>query len=136
MDIISRSQAFRSGSKRYFTGKPCKHGHLTERYTRNAICLECARINNTEGPALRILVHEEMQRRKLLAAGDLAAYTEWELKLALSKASEAAYKKGEAKRRELREQLRQSQRYGLEDAPKRSHKRNGGITLDEFGNQL
>ena len=132
MDIISRSQALQSGSRRYFTGKPCKSGHIAERYTSKGNCVECIRINNAESPALRILVHEEMQRRKLLAAGDLAAYTDWELKLAFSKASEAAYKKAEVERRELREQLRQSQRYGLGDVPRRSRP----STLDEFGNQL
>lgn len=29
-------------SKRYFTGKPCRHGHLAERLKSNGSCIECA----------------------------------------------------------------------------------------------
>lgn len=34
--------------KRYFTGKPCKHGHICERYTRSSICVECAAENRRQ----------------------------------------------------------------------------------------
>ena len=30
---------------RYFTGKPCKRGHLAERFTTSATCVECARMH-------------------------------------------------------------------------------------------
>jgi len=43
MDIISRKQAKALGLKWYFTGKPCKHGHVTKRYATGA-CHECMRI--------------------------------------------------------------------------------------------
>lgn len=29
-------------AERYFTGKPCKNGHIAERYKTNSICVECA----------------------------------------------------------------------------------------------
>lgn len=29
------------GADRYFTGRPCKRGHLSERYTRGGACVEC-----------------------------------------------------------------------------------------------
>ena len=29
---------------RYTDGRPCVHGHLAERYTRNAYCVTCQRI--------------------------------------------------------------------------------------------
>lgn len=32
-----------AGLPRYFTGAPCKRGHIAERATRNGGCLECAR---------------------------------------------------------------------------------------------
>lgn len=32
------------GALRYFTGIPCKHGHIAERQTVNSTCMECARI--------------------------------------------------------------------------------------------
>jgi hypothetical protein len=30
-------------SGRYFTGKPCRHGHVAERYASNNVCVVCAR---------------------------------------------------------------------------------------------
>lgn len=41
MKVISRAEAKRRGLSVYFTGKPCKHGHLSERYLSGA-CRECA----------------------------------------------------------------------------------------------
>ncbi len=49
--IISRKEAKAQGLKYYFTGKPCKIGHLTERYTTSSGCVECSNysyINNKE----------------------------------------------------------------------------------------
>lgn len=43
MDLTSRKCALREGLKRYFTGKPCKHGHIAERWTRGGHCRECVR---------------------------------------------------------------------------------------------
>jgi hypothetical protein len=42
MEVISRKEAKERGLKRYFTGKPCKHGHVAERFI-NRICVECSR---------------------------------------------------------------------------------------------
>ena len=47
MEIINRRQAIASGLKHFYTGKPCKHGHLTERYVGNGGCLECLRPKTT-----------------------------------------------------------------------------------------
>ena len=41
MEVISRKEAKARGLKRYFTGKPCKHGHVSERYTGSGACVEC-----------------------------------------------------------------------------------------------
>lgn len=38
--IISRAEAKAFGLKRYFTGKPCKHGHVCERSIRGQ-CIDC-----------------------------------------------------------------------------------------------
>ena len=43
MDIISRKEAKEQGLNRYFTGKPCKHGHVAERLVANRTCAECFR---------------------------------------------------------------------------------------------
>jgi hypothetical protein len=41
MLIISRSEAIKKKLSRYFTGEPCKHGHISQRYTKTAGCIEC-----------------------------------------------------------------------------------------------
>jgi hypothetical protein len=43
VDIISPKDAKAAGLKKYFTGKPCKYGHVTERRLYQGSCLECAR---------------------------------------------------------------------------------------------
>lgn len=42
MEIITRPHAKASGRKRYYTGKLCKNGHLSERAVASGSCLECA----------------------------------------------------------------------------------------------
>lgn len=39
--IVTREQAKAEGLTRFFTGKPCKHGHLSQRSTCNGGCLQC-----------------------------------------------------------------------------------------------
>lgn len=41
--IISKAQAKSLGIKFYFTGKPCKHGHIAERMVSKSTCRECNR---------------------------------------------------------------------------------------------
>src|ERR1044071_8596093 len=43
MKIISREEALAAGLKRYFTGKPCRNGHIAERNTSHKQCLTCKR---------------------------------------------------------------------------------------------
>lgn len=42
MTPLKRSEARSLGLPRYFTGKSCPHGHIAERFTANATCVECA----------------------------------------------------------------------------------------------
>ena len=37
----TRISAAALGIKSYFTGKPCPHGHIAERYTSNGTCIAC-----------------------------------------------------------------------------------------------
>lgn len=41
MEIISRQEAKARGLVRYFTGIPCKNGHIAERYTKKSTCVVC-----------------------------------------------------------------------------------------------
>ena len=43
VEIITRKEALAKGLKKYFTGKPCKHGHVAERYTATGQCKKCIR---------------------------------------------------------------------------------------------
>ena len=43
--IITRSEAIQQGLKHYFTGKPCKRGHVTTRKVSDKACRDCCRIN-------------------------------------------------------------------------------------------
>lgn len=41
MEHLTRSEAKARGLKRYFTGKPCPKGHVTERRVSTCACVEC-----------------------------------------------------------------------------------------------
>jgi len=42
MNIVSKIEAIDAGEKRYFTGIPCKNGHIAERYVKRDICVACS----------------------------------------------------------------------------------------------
>lgn len=44
---VSRAEAKLTGAKRYFTGKPCKYGHIVERFVANETCVECNILKTT-----------------------------------------------------------------------------------------
>lgn len=55
---ISRNEALALGLSRFFTGRPCKRGHIAERTTTNSVCCECSmersRVNHyTRYPKIR-----------------------------------------------------------------------------------
>jgi hypothetical protein len=69
--LISRKDAKSQGLKRYFTGKACASGHVSERRVGNGECLECAsirldawRIENPEIRAAHRKKHKELHREK------------------------------------------------------------------------
>ncbi len=39
--IITRKEAIARGIQKYFTGVPCKNGHIVERYTVTSSCTQC-----------------------------------------------------------------------------------------------
>ncbi len=70
MQIISRAEAKHLKLKRYFTGKPCKHGHIAERQTCNGECMSCVSIRNKKSTERRRQWHvenlDEIKRKKKL----------------------------------------------------------------------
>lgn len=88
--FISRKQAQAQGLKRYWTGKPCKHGHVETRYAATGICVGCTqqrtieRARRTHGgkPKPSRLLQPEFERRIREHFGDRydlsqAIYTDW-----------------------------------------------------------
>ncbi|MGA6364735.1 hypothetical protein [Proteus penneri] len=47
MKIVTRKQAIENGLSRFYTGKLCRHGHDSERFTSNGVCVECSAINSS-----------------------------------------------------------------------------------------
>ena len=48
MEIVNREAARARGLLRYFTGFPCKRGHVAERWTSVASCVVCQRESGRE----------------------------------------------------------------------------------------
>lgn len=48
MKADKRQEAILSGNKYYFTGKPCKKGHIAQRRTVNGCCNECEKEKNNK----------------------------------------------------------------------------------------
>lgn len=45
MEVILKAEAQARGLIKFFTGKPCKNGHITQHYTRSGLCCECAALS-------------------------------------------------------------------------------------------
>lgn len=43
LTMSPRQSAIKAGDMTYFTGKPCKRGHISPRYTKTKICIECGK---------------------------------------------------------------------------------------------
>lgn len=43
-EVISRKESIEQGLTRYFTGTPCKHGHISPRKVGSGQCAECSRL--------------------------------------------------------------------------------------------
>jgi hypothetical protein len=61
-NTISRDEARALGLKRYFTGEPCKHGHIAERYVSSGLCSECGRARGAKWKAANPKRVREMKR--------------------------------------------------------------------------
>lgn len=59
----TREEAKKSGSKYYFTGQPCKHGHIAARKTKGA-CIECLKIEWVKGNETRADYFREYNKRE------------------------------------------------------------------------
>ena len=67
MDITNlpktREEAKKTGNKYYFTGQPCKHGHIAARKTKGA-CVECLKVEWAKGKETRAEYFREYNKRE------------------------------------------------------------------------
>jgi 5-methylcytosine-specific restriction endonuclease McrA len=92
--VITRAAARAAGMEFYFTGKPCKHGHLCERRASNGECVKCERFWN-----------ERLQKNGWYAAWDLA-------NIEKRRQQKAAYMRRNPKKRALTEKNRRARKRG------------------------
>ena len=59
----TREEAKKTGSKYYFTGQPCKHGHIAPRKTKGA-CIECLKVEWAKGNEIRADYFREYNKRE------------------------------------------------------------------------
>lgn len=52
-NVLSRAEAAECGLTRFYTGRPCKAGHISERFTSNRQCIACNAIRARHREALR-----------------------------------------------------------------------------------
>jgi 5-methylcytosine-specific restriction endonuclease McrA len=63
MEITSRKQAKTLGLGKYFTGKPCPQGHVSERFTSSGGCVVCVRTRYDADRAENPEKHRETVKR-------------------------------------------------------------------------
>lgn len=62
MQLITRKAAKAAGLKYYYTGKPCKRGHIDKRFVCSFWCMTCGREKASE--AFRSLTPEKREARR------------------------------------------------------------------------
>ena len=62
--IITRKQAKELGLKRYFTGKPCKRGHVCERRVRDSKCVECDKLRDNKRQPQKAALLRKMRKEE------------------------------------------------------------------------
>jgi hypothetical protein len=72
--IITRKEAKALGLKRYFTGKPCRRGHVSEKSTTARGCIECALFNQRRYRAANR--DKRLERRRQLYAANRDKHNE------------------------------------------------------------
>lgn len=46
METITREEAAKQGLKKFFSGKACVRGHVSERFVSSGGCIDCTTITN------------------------------------------------------------------------------------------
>lgn len=59
--LLPRKIATERGIPRYYTGKPCRNGHVCEKYTKKASCVECSRSSTRK----HYTIPENMEKKRI-----------------------------------------------------------------------
>ncbi len=73
MEVLERSDAKAIGVSQYFTGKPCKSGHITYRYTSSGACFGCVTSGRNAVPAMTPEAVRELRQAPIEAAAHKCA---------------------------------------------------------------
>lgn len=125
----TRADAIEIGSKKYFTGLPCKYGHISERSTNDKICQEC----NRERARQFAKNFPEKKREQSKARYWL------DVEVSRKAARDYSQKNAEAARQRAKEwREKNPERAAHNDRTKRARKRNarGSHTADDVSNLL
>lgn len=83
MNVVPRHAAIAAGLAKYFTGKPCKHGHISERNAGSGTCIACKTewvLKNPEKQAMSLRKHRAThgerikQRQKQIRDSNIEHY--------------------------------------------------------------
>jgi len=61
--MIARDEAKALGLTRYFTGVPCKYGHISQRLVSNQRCVDCANLASSEWKKAHLAACTEQKRK-------------------------------------------------------------------------
>lgn len=61
--LITRAQAIEQKLSKYFTGQPCKNGHISERFTSSSICIVCHRNTNNKHASRKYATDSDFRQR-------------------------------------------------------------------------
>lgn len=120
MNIVTRREAVALGLRTYFTGRPCKNGHIDERLTGGRVCLSCKRDFG------RQTYKNRAARNPDWAAAKVASIREWKqanpdrVKAAQHLANQRAYAATDASvRRQRHKEWRDQNREHLKEKSRR-----------------
>jgi hypothetical protein len=74
LPLMTRIEARAAGSRHYFTGEPCLHGHIARRFVSNKACMICMRVQTREWHRAKFLANpaaETRYRRQNAAANGI-----------------------------------------------------------------
>ena len=98
----SNSEAKVAGHSHYFTGKPCKHGHLVPRKVNVCVCVECDRLYKNEYYA-----RTKKHPKRLLTAKEKAVNRRAYLETNRDRRAKFQKKYREANKEKLRQQKKE-----------------------------